>query len=145
MDARRKKLLRSLLTKADAEFLLQEVRNGRYKIRVGQIWKVPSVRGRTALMLDYDNCNRIRVRNIRKRLRQCALQPLRIQCRRSPSKTGFHVLVWIKGVFSPMARIAVQAILESDPAREAQNFRRARMRDYRWKENWQALFTGGKL
>lgn len=144
MDKRKQKQLKRLLTKNDAEFLLEEVSNGRFKIRIGQVWQMPRLRGRTILLLDHDNVRRISVRNIRTRLGQCAVRVLRIQCRRSPSGTGYHVLVWIAGVFSNMARIAMQSILESDAAREAQNFKRLMQRDYRWKDEWQVLFKKGK-
>lgn len=141
----RKTALKKLLKEGDAEFLLQEVKRGRYKIRVGQVWTMPKLRGRSPLLLDYDGVKRISIGNIRKRLGQCGLSALRVQYTRSPSGTGIHCLVWVKGNFSPLARIALQAILESDPAREAQNFKRALQRDYRWKEHWQVLFKKGEI
>lgn len=134
-----------MLDNGDAEFLLEEVRNGRYKIRVGQVWAVPRLRGTSVVLLDFDNIRGVNARLLRKRIGQCGLQPVRIQTRRSPSKKGLHVRVWIKGRLSPVAIVAVQAICESDPAREAQNFRRAMMADPKWKRNWNVLYTGGKI
>lgn len=120
--------------------MLQEVERGRYKIRVGQIWHVPRLRGSTVLELDLDNTQGISRSAIRRRLSKAGMSVLRIRTKRSPSGRGYHVLVYVRGTFTPLARIALQAILESDPDREAQNFRRAMLADPKWQGKWQALY-----
>lgn len=138
---KRAKLLEYVLDGNDAEFLLEQVANGKFKIRVGQVWKMPKVRGKSYLLIDLDNCDRRPLyENIRKRLRKCGVRPLRIRFRPSPSGTGFHGVVLIAGTFTRFERIALQAILESDADREAQNFRRAKLALPEWGENWNVLF-----
>lgn len=138
---KRAKLLEYVLDGSDAEFLLEKVANGQFKIRVGQVWKMPKMRGKTYLLLDLDNVRKPpKWRAVRKRLCKCGVRPLRIRFRRSPSGTGFHGIVLVAGTYSRIERIALQAILESDAEREAQNFRRAKLALPEWGENWNVLF-----
>lgn len=145
LDTMKKSQLRKMLYRSDAEFLLEEVSRGRYKIRVGQLWQMPRLRGTSTLLLDYDNCKRINVRNIRRRLGQCQVFALRIRSCTSPGGAGIHVVVRIKGAYSPMALVALQAICESDPSREAQNFKRAFLAEKKWGKHWNVLFKKGEL
>jgi hypothetical protein len=98
------------------------------------------LRGTTLLELDLDGCTGFSRKSIKRRLSKAGVPMLRIQARPSPGQKGFHVAVEIRGRFNPAAQIALQAILESDPDREAQNFRRALLADPKWKENWQVLY-----
>jgi hypothetical protein len=130
-----------VLSGADAEFLLEKVASGRYKIRIGQIWKMPELSGQSYLLLDLDNQKkRPNIGEIRRRISRCGLRVLQIQTRRSPSGTGFHCVVTIRGKHLRMERIALQAILESDFNREAENFKRAKLALPEWGENWNVLF-----
>ena len=139
---RREKLLQYVLDRNDAEFLLEKVSDGKFKIRIGQIWKVPEVpRGETILLLDLDNCRKRPKRgNIRKRLNKCGVSALRILIRRSPSRTGYHGCIIVAGKYDKFQRIALQAICESDYEREAQNFRRAQLARPEGGDNWNVLY-----
>jgi hypothetical protein len=134
----------SALSNGDAEFLLEKAATGEVRIRVGQIWKIPERKGQTPLLCDYDNCRKIDRKTIHQRLRKAGVEIIRIQSRRSPSGSGVHAIVWIRGRFPGIERICLQAIIESDPEREAQNFRRLKQANRHWEENWQALFEKGK-
>lgn len=129
-----------LLNRGDAEFLLQEVRHGKFAFRVGQVWTIPQRKGVTFLLCDYDGVKKISKRTIRARLTKCGVVPESISIRVSPGGRGLHVVVRVVGKFNRWQIVALQAILESDPEREAQNFRRAGQAGPRWGENWQALF-----
>jgi hypothetical protein len=127
------------LNQGDAEFLLSLAKDGRLLFRVGQIWKIPERKGETALLLDYDHTRKIDRSAIRKRLAQCGLVSKRILSRTSPGGDGIHAVVWVAGRLRKMDVVALQAILESDPQREAQNFRRAKQ-EKGWDKNWNVLF-----
>lgn len=129
-----------MLNEGDAEFLVERAQDGRLRIRVGQIWKMEERKGKTILQCDYDNCKKIDRKTIRRRLEKAGVTCLAIRSRQSPSGTGVHALVSVSGVLNRFQRIALQAILESDPEREAQNYRRARQAGPKWKDNWQVLF-----
>lgn len=139
---RRAKLLEYVLDGNDAEFLLERVANGQFKIRIGQVWQMPKLpHGTSALLIDLDNMSkRPSLKSIRARVRKCGLQPLRIRFRRSPSGTGFHGVVLVAGALTRIEHVALQSILESDPDREAQNFRRAKLALKEWRGNWNVLF-----
>ena len=135
-----RKLAKSFLSEGDAEFLLEMAKDGKLKIRVGQIWKVPERKGETCLQVDLDNCKAYSRGTIYARLRKAGVQPLRICSRISPGGQGLHLLIWIKGTFGRYQRVCLQLLCESDPEREAQNFRRAGLAGKNWQENWQVLF-----
>lgn len=142
LDLRRRiSLNREIIKGNDAEFLLREASNGKFYIRTGQIWRMPKMPGQTILLLDLDNCNRANWQNICRRLIQCGVRVLQIVITGSPGGNGLHVAIVIRGKFAAMHRVALQAICESDPAREAANFRRAMLRNKKWEENWNVLFT----
>ena len=104
------------------------------------MWKVPERKGQTILLCDYDNCKAIDRITLFNRLRKAGVCPLRLHKRVSPGGKGLHVAIWVEGRFSRYQQVALQAILESDPEREAQNFRRAGLAGPRWKENWNVFF-----
>jgi hypothetical protein len=138
--SRQRKLEKGLLSGADCEFLLERVKNGKYKIRIGQIWEMPKMRGATNILLDLDNCRRFFRKEIIRRLSRCGVQVLRIRSKKSPGGNGMHVFIIIKGTFGRYERIALQSICGSDLEREAQNFRRARLAVPQWKDNWNVLY-----
>lgn len=132
--------LLGLLKEGDAEFLLRRAENGKLKIRVGQIWRIPERRGTTNLLCDYDGCLKIDRKTINTRLRKAGIRPLSIRSRISPGGKGIHAIVTVQGRYSRIARVALQLLLESDPEREAQNFRRAMQAGKKWDEDWNILF-----
>lgn len=129
-----------MLDQGDAEFLLQRAKDGKLRIRVGQVWTIPQRKGSTILKCDYDDCKKIDRRTIKNRLLKCGVVTDSILVRDSPSGNGLHVVVWIRGRFSKMDCIALEAILEQDPDRSAQNFRRAHQADKAWAHNTNVLF-----
>jgi hypothetical protein len=142
--ARRAKLSAFVLDGADAEFLLDRVANGKFKIRIGQVWNMPVLRGQSYILLDLDNTTRVSRYGIRRRLAVCGLSIVSLHIRRSPSGTGYHVQIIVRGILSRFQRIAIQAICESDPTREANNFRRAFLARREWQEDWNILYKGRK-
>lgn len=124
----------------DAEYLLDQLEDGSLKVRVGQIWKPVPVKGTTILQLDLDNCARVNKREIGWRLHLAGVKLKSLVARPSPSKTGWHVAAWIHGTYNRWQIIALQSICESDPCREARNFRAAGQAAKEWRENWQVLF-----
>ena len=137
---RRARVSACVLEGSDAEFLFQRAKSGKFYFRIGQVWKMPKLHGSTALLIDLDNCKKLSHIGLRKRLSQCGVSVLQIIRRVSPSGRGLHVIVYIQGRFNRYQRVALQAICESDPAREAANFRRAKLALPEWKENWNVLF-----
>lgn len=134
-----------MLDEGDAEFLLRRAANGKLKIRVGQVWSIPKRRGQTPLLLDLDGAKSINRRAVRKRLFKAGVRPISILSRISPGGNGVHAVIYVEGTFSRIERIALQSILESDPEREAQNFRRAKQAGKKlWEDNWNVLFKGKK-
>jgi hypothetical protein len=138
----KKQLSKSILNRSDAEFLLEQAANGKFRIRIGQIWSVSALPiGQSLLLLDLDNCNKPPDRRaIRKRISKCGLSVLQIKSKRSPSRTGYHVAITVAGKLSRIECVALQAICESDPHREAQNFRRARLALKDWRGDWNVLY-----
>jgi len=110
----------------EIEAYLEATAQGKLRMRAGYVYSVPARAGKTMLRLDYDHCNTFSKTALTRRSRLAGVRILRIRSRRSPSLTGWHVLVFLQGHFRPMERIALQAILSSDPAREALNFRRVK-------------------
>lgn len=134
-------LEKSLLSGCDAEFLLERYAHGNYKLRIGQLWRLPKVRGQTLILLDLDDCKRANWREIFARCSRCGLPIVRVESRVSPSGKGLHIAIHVRGSLSRFERIALQAILESDPIREANNFRRAKIAHRKWDENWNVLYV----
>jgi hypothetical protein len=127
------------------EIVLRKARSGKLFVRVGEILRVPQVSGQTVLLLDYDTERKPRIRGIKQRLSVAHVQYLRSECHRSPSGHGWHCLVYVRGRWSRFQRIALQAMLESDPDREAQNFYRAQIfTEKEWTERGNVLFTNQK-
>lgn len=134
-------LEKSILNGSDAEFLITKSNAGKFYLRVGQVWNLPTLsKSRSSLLIDLDNCKKVRWWNICRRLSQCGVHVLQIVITTSPGGKGFHVAIVVTGKFSRFQRIALQSICESDPQREANNFRRARLAKKEWKENWNVLF-----
>jgi len=133
-------LRKLVLNENDAEFLIQRIRNGTFKIRIGQVWKVSKLRGTTTILCDYDNCKAIDIGNIARRLHTAGVSIVRIISHRSPSESGWHLVIFVRGHFNRWQRICLQAICESDPEREAKNFRRATLKHPLWRDDWQVLF-----
>lgn len=95
----------------------------------------------TALLCDYDGTNKIYRRMMKRRLKIAGVEVVSIKHVISPSGFGIHAIVWVRGLFSRYERIALEAILESDPDKAAQDFRRAGQAGKKWRENWHVLFT----
>lgn len=127
------------------EVILQRASRGKLFVRVGEILEVPKVRGCSVLLLDYDTQTRPRIKGIRDRLNIAHVQVVQTKCYRSPGGHGWHCIVHIRGQWSRFQLIALQALCESDPDREAQNFYRAQIfGDKEWKKRGNVLFTNSK-
>ena len=127
------------------EIILRRARDGKLSYRVGEILRVPQVSGETILLLDYDQTSKPRLSGIRFRLSEAGVRLLSAKCRRSPSGHGWHVITRVHGKWNRYQRIALQALLESDPTREAQNFYRAQIfSDKEWSQRGNVLFTNRK-
>lgn len=97
------------------------------------------------LKLDIDNRKRKpSVRKIRAKLRWAGYAMRVCEMRRSPSGTGWHVIVTTEPEpTGPMEIVALQAILGSDSFREASNLQRVRNLDKVgnwWGERWNVLY-----
>ena len=79
-------------------------------------------------------------------LSRANVKPVALQQRRSPGGKGWHVLVWVEPPPATCMEVAaLQAVLGSDPRREACNINRARMVDAGkvspfWRERWNVLY-----
>lgn len=144
VSRQRKQEVKNFLSEGDAEFLFQKAKNGQLYFRVGQVWKIPKRKGMTALLCDYDGTNKIYHRMMKRRLKIAGVEVVSIKSVISPSGFGVHAIVWVRGRFSRYERIALEAILESDPDKAAQDFRRAGQAGKQWRENWHVLFKKGK-
>lgn len=96
----------------------------KFQVRIGRTWKLPKMRGKTWLSLDYDGTQRVYIGAIRYRLRSCGMQVLQILKRRSPGNHGIHVRIQVESILNRWQIIALQAICQSDLTRECFNFRR---------------------
>lgn len=138
----RQKLRRDILNGADAEFLLQQASKGKWSIRVGRIWKIPRTKGTSVILLDFDNCSTFDKHALIQRLNICGIKTIDIRKKKSPGGKGLHIAITVRGKLAPFAIVALQCICESDPIREAQNFRRALcMKGEQWMETGNVLFT----
>lgn len=107
------------------------------------------LRGTAALVkLDVDaGTDRIGIEVIVRRLRRAGYRVRWMMERRSPSGEGWHTVLKLRPVpRTPQEVVALQAILGSDPFREACNLRRAN----RWeevppfmRERWNVLYRPG--
>ncbi|MEE8177717.1 MAG: hypothetical protein V3T65_06960 [Acidobacteriota bacterium] len=96
------------------------------------------------LKLDYDGEDALSDGQIETRLARAGFTVSKIERRRSPSGHGWHKVVKVNpNPESPMEIVALQAILGSDPYREASNVQRARnLADVPkwWRERWNVLY-----
>lgn len=68
-----------------------------------------------------------------------------VACSMERTRRGWHVVVRCSGRLSPVGTVAVQAILGSDPLREAHNLMRARKLGSVpkfWRKRWNVLYCG---
>ncbi len=98
------------------------------------------------LKLDFDNRKRCpSIRKMGAKLRRAGYGLVEHKARRSPSGTGWHVIIRTEPEpCSPMEIVALQAILGSDPFREASNVMRVRnLRKVgkHWGTRWNVLYT----
>jgi hypothetical protein len=123
------------LSNETAELFLTAAKNGTLTYRVGRILKVPKMRGQSVLLLDYDSgadgrrLPRPRLRVIRERLSLAGVRLVQAEFHRSPSGLGWHGVLYIRGKFNRYQRLALAAILESDPDHIAIAFKRAQILD----------------
>ena len=73
-------------------------------------------------MCDYDQDRPPDLGPVWRLARRIDARPVLIRCDRT--RRGWHLLVWWNRKFSPLAILAIQAILGSDPGREAFNLSR---------------------
>lgn len=104
----------------------------------------------TTLKIDYDHKRDILTTgDIVNRLARAGYRPVRLERRLSPSGRGQHVLVDVTPApRSKYAIVALQAILGSDPFREACNVQRLRgLKDAPpfWRARWNVLYTRRSL
>lgn len=128
------------------EAILKETRTGKLRFRCGRTWTLPVLRkGVSRLCCDYDGAKSVLCGEIVSRLSRCKVRVLRITKRRSPGGFGFHIVIVVEGNYNRFQCTALQAICESDPEREAANFRRAlaAKSDAEWRK-FNVLFTESK-
>lgn len=104
--------------------------------------------GDRRLKLDYDGGVDVPGRReIRRRLKRAGYRAVSIKWRKSPSGEGRHVVIQLQPhPGSALEMVALQAILGSDPYREASNLQRARsLGDVSewWRGRWNVLYKGG--
>lgn len=100
------------------------------------------------LKLDYDSGMAVPDRReIRRRLKRAGYRAVSINWRKSPSGVGRHVVIQLMPrPGSALEMVALQAILGSDPYREASNLQRAKnLADVPewWRERWNVLYKRG--
>ena len=145
MDDKTFRKAKETLDGGTLEVLLRAARDGRLSVRVGQILRVSPMRGTTILLLDYDSSNKPKIGAIRKRLSAAGVQLVRARLRRSPGGRGWHGILHVRGHWGAMETIALQAICESDPTREAANFYRAQIfGEKEWRARGNVLFVNTK-
>ena len=144
---RKTKLENSILNGGEAEFLLERCANGKFKIRAGAIYPVQKRRGACDLLLDFDGTNSApQCKHIDAILRAAGMRILQVKRKNSPGGNGRHVHVTISPKLQPCEIVALQAILGSDPFREAHNLKRVRegWPQSDWGKNWNVLYTKTK-
>lgn len=103
------------------------------------------------LRIDVDKGKRpLTLETVSRRLQRAGFRLCWLSQAASPSRGGWHIEIGV----SPVPRSAVlvtalQAILGSDPAREACNLQRARMVDGKavpcwWRERWNVLYNASQ-
>ncbi len=100
------------------------------------------------LKLDYDTgMKALTDKQIELRLTRAGYEVLETSRLRSPSGEGWHLIIALNPVpDSAMEIVALQAILGSDPLREASNVQRARvLADVPkwWRGRWNVLYVRG--
>lgn len=90
------------------------------RLKIGEIkeWHEPG-----KLLLDFDE-RRPAPAELLARLKLCGIALKTIRFERSTNR-GWHVIMWTEKRLSKLQTVAVQAILGSDPRREAINYQRA--------------------
>lgn len=83
------------------------------------------MQGCSYILLDYDHCTKVDNYAIRQRVIACGLPIVHLVKLKSPSKHGWHVVIYVKGVISNAEKVAIGAICESDMNRVIHDFRRA--------------------
>lgn len=142
-----RKIPKAIKLNADhAEFFLKRARDGKLQFRIGFVARVPKVQGETILPCDYDKCSRPNIKRAANRLRCAGVRLLRSRMHRSPGNDGWHVFYYVAGQWSKWQIIALQGILESDPARAAEDFRRAQcLTNKEFQEYGSILFEKAKI
>lgn len=90
----------------------------------------------SVLFLDFDSGGRSAAPRLR--ILWSRLRIIGIRCdaiRMDRTKNGWHVVIFCRDVFSAIEKVALQAVLGSDPKRECLNLMRVRAgggKDYRW-------------
>lgn len=103
------------------------------------------------LRLDVDKGKQpLALATIDRRLRRAGFRPLWLSQARSPGRGGWHLEIGVTpNPKSAVLVTALQAILGSDPAREACNLQRARWVDEKkvpryWRDRWNVLYGAGQ-
>lgn len=95
------------------------------------------------MCIDVDSHAVPRLRKVWTVLRMCDLRPRSIECHRT--RRGWHLLIVLTRTLLPSERVALQAVLGSDPWREALNLmrvlsiRKAGAPDF-WINRWNLLY-----
>jgi len=100
------------------------------------------------LRVDWDtDGDRLSIKRVRGLLERAGHNVKRWQCKRSPSRKGWHLRVELRKEPRPMEVVALQLLLGSDPLREASNMRRAkglRRAPAFWRARWNVLYQRGR-
>ncbi len=107
--------------------------------------RAEGLEGHAVLKIDYDRPEDVvPVDEIEARLARAGYRPVRLERRISPSERGQHLVITIAPApRSNYAVVALQAILGSDPYREACNVQRVRglpQASKFWRARWNVLY-----
>lgn len=110
----------------------------RANVRLGVAGVVKMYADRRFLYLDVDRPSPVTIRSVFRVLRSVGLRAS--YCRYDRTERGWHVIVRLNKPIEPLATVAIQVIMGSDPKRERFNLVRAMSGKANRNRRWNMLF-----